>query len=111
MVWIPQDGTTHRPSSTFNLSFPISPFRREKVVSAGVTPRLRKHSRVWLYTQYVRLFIVSLCTRARLAIPNGRSPTHATPFVDIFNSFNVGASSAIKECNDQHPYLGRSHLT
>src|ERR1700679_3721910 len=45
------------PSSDFRLSLPISPLRRAKVVFAAVTPKLRKHSRVWLYTQYFRLSI------------------------------------------------------
>src|SRR5216683_3797644 len=45
------------PSSDLSFSLPINPLRREKIVSAAVTSKLRKHSRVWLYTQYVILFI------------------------------------------------------
>ena len=46
--------TTQIPSSDLRLSFPINPLRRANVVSAAVTLRLRKDSRVWLYTQYFR---------------------------------------------------------
>src|ERR1700723_2977116 len=57
---MPLEGTTQRPSLDLNLSRPINPLRRAKEVSARVTPRFRKHSRVRLYTQYVRLSMLPL---------------------------------------------------
>ena len=45
------------PSSDLSFSLPINPLRREKIVSAALTSKLRKHSRVWLYTQYDLRFI------------------------------------------------------
>src|ERR1700739_1041512 len=59
---MPLEGTTHRPSFDLSLSFPINPLRRANVVSAGVIPKLRKHSRVRLYTQYVRRSMLPLRT-------------------------------------------------
>ena len=46
------------PSSDLSLKRPINPLRRESTVSAALTFRLRKLSRVWLYTQYVFLSIL-----------------------------------------------------
>src|SRR5579859_4056730 len=57
---MPLEGTTQRPSFDLSLSFPMNPLRRAKVVSAGVIPELRKHSRVRLYTQYVRRSMLPL---------------------------------------------------
>lgn len=57
-VWTPCDGTIHIPSPLFKLSFPIKPFNRLNDVFAAVTLKLRKHSLVSLYTQYLGCFFM-----------------------------------------------------
>lgn len=51
------------PSSNLSLSLPINPLSRAKVVSAGAIRKPKKHSRVWLYAQYVRRSKLYPCPR------------------------------------------------
>src|SRR5215467_11601379 len=48
MVWMPCEGNIHKPSSERSRILPKRPRKRDKGVSATLTPRLRKHCRVIL---------------------------------------------------------------
>jgi hypothetical protein len=74
------------PSSNLSLSLPINPLSRAKVVSAGAIRKPRKHSRVWLYAQYVRRSkLISLSSESKWQ--TGESPRSGRSSYDESNYF------------------------